>query len=141
MRRFYRGVAEGREKYPEAAGLAPDRPGFCQSLLSIDAPPSGRRKPAVGGASRLLAGERGIIVCEETMSTIERLIQEIEQLDEEELEALFEFVQQFLERRSGERPVGFLEKLGEIQIDGPEDFSENFDLYLSGEKSIDAALG
>lgn len=73
------------------------------------------------------------------MSTKERLLQEIEQLDEAELEALFAWVQQFLEQKSEGSPVGFLERLSEIRISGPEDLSENFDLYLRGEKSIDAA--
>ncbi len=74
------------------------------------------------------------------MTTKDLLLKEIEQLDEEELGVLFALVQQFLEQRSADQTVGFLERLSEIQIDGPEDFSENFDLYLSGEKSIDAAL-
>jgi hypothetical protein len=29
---------------------------------------------------------------------------------------------------------GFLATLSQIQIDGPEDFAANLDLYLSGEK-------
>lgn len=74
------------------------------------------------------------------MTTKDLLLKEIEQLDEEELEALFALVQQFLEQRSADQTVGFLERLSEIRIDGPEDFSENFDLYLSGEKSIDTPL-
>lgn len=49
-------------------------------------------------------------------------------------------IQHFLEQRSADPTVGFLERLSEIRIDGPEDFSENFDLYLSGKKSLDAAL-
>lgn len=73
------------------------------------------------------------------MSTKERLLQEIEQLDEEELEALFALVQRFLEERNDSATVGFLERLSEIHISGPEDLSENFDLYLRGEKSLDAA--
>ncbi len=74
------------------------------------------------------------------MTTKELLLKEIEQLDEEELEPLFALIHQFLERRGADPAVGFLERLSEIRIDGPEDFSENFDLYLSGEKSLDAAL-
>jgi len=74
------------------------------------------------------------------MSTKELLLREIEQLDEEELEALFALVREFLEQKGNDENVGFLERLGEITIDGPEDFAENFDLYLSGEKSLDAAL-
>ena len=74
------------------------------------------------------------------MTTRELLLREIEQLNEEELDALFALVQQFLQQKGDDENVGFLERLGEITIDGPEDFSENFDLYLSGEKSLDAAL-
>ena len=72
------------------------------------------------------------------MTTKELLLREIEQLNEEELEALFALVQEFLEQKDNEENVGFLERLGEITIEGPEDFAENFELYLSGEKSINA---
>ncbi len=74
------------------------------------------------------------------MTTKDLLLKELEQLNEEELEALFALIQRFLEQRSSDPNSGFLERLTHIQIDGPEDFSENFDLYLSGEKSIDTAL-
>ena len=72
------------------------------------------------------------------MTTKELLLQQIEQLDEEELDALFAWVMQFLEQRTSNSGDDFLLRLGDIQIDGPEDFAENFDLYLSGEKSLDA---
>lgn len=74
------------------------------------------------------------------MTTKELLINKIEQLDEEDLEALFAVVLRFLEDKDNVPSDDFLIRLGEIQIDGPEDFSQNFDLYLSGEKSLDAAL-
>lgn len=74
------------------------------------------------------------------MSTKELLLREIEQLNEEELEALFALVQEFLEQKDGGPAEDFLIQLGEIRIDGPEDFAENHDLYLTGEKSIDATL-
>jgi hypothetical protein len=74
------------------------------------------------------------------MTTKELLLREIEQLSEEELEALFVLIRDFLDQKSNDENVGFLERLSEITIEGPEDFSENFDLYLSGEKSLDAAL-
>ena len=74
------------------------------------------------------------------MTTKELLIHRIEQLGEEDLEALFEVVLRFLEDKDGAQSSDFLIRLGEIQIDGPEDFAENHDLYLSGEKSIDADL-
>ena len=74
------------------------------------------------------------------MTTKELLLREIEQLDEAELEALFALVRQFLAEKDSDSGNDFLLRLGDVQIDGPEDFSENFDLYLSGEKSIDANL-
>lgn len=74
------------------------------------------------------------------MTTKDLLLQEIEQLDEEELEVLFALVRQFLEQKDDTAADDLLVKLGEIQIEGPEDFAENHDLYLSGEKSLDAAL-
>ena len=74
------------------------------------------------------------------MTTKELLWREIEHLDEDDLEALFVLIRDFLDQKSNDENVGFLERLSEITIDGPEDFSENFDLYLSGEKSLDAAL-
>ena len=73
-------------------------------------------------------------------TTKELLLREIEQLDEEELEALFALVREFLEQKENRPADDLLVQLGEIQIDGPEDFAENHDLYLSGEKSIDAAI-
>ncbi len=74
------------------------------------------------------------------MTTRDLLLREIDQLDETELEELFALVRQFLEDRRENEPEGFLERLGKIQISGPEDLSENLDLYLRGEKSIDSAL-
>lgn len=62
------------------------------------------------------------------MTTKELLLQQIEQLDEEELDVLFTWVQQFLEQKKEGDQTGFLERLSEIRISGPEDLSENFDL-------------
>lgn len=71
------------------------------------------------------------------MSTKELLVSQIDTLNQDELEELYAFVQQFLATREQEkRRPGFLERLGRVQIEGPEDFAENIDLYLSGEKSI-----
>jgi hypothetical protein len=40
----------------------------------------------------------------------------------------------FTETKEPTVKPGLLARLQTIQIDGPEDFSENLDLYLSGEK-------
>jgi hypothetical protein len=75
------------------------------------------------------------------MTTKERILHELDQLDEEELEILYQLIEQLLTARQQEiTEPGFLERLAEIQIDGPVDFAENIDLYLTGEKQIDPDL-
>lgn len=74
------------------------------------------------------------------MTTKDRLLREIEQLDEDELEALFALVRQFLAQRPAGDGGNFLDRLSEIQIDGPVDFAGNLDQYLVGEKSVDSPL-
>ena len=56
------------------------------------------------------------------MTTKELLLQQIEQLEKE-----------------GDQ-TGFLERLSEIRISGPEDLSENFDLYLRGKSRLTPLL-
>jgi hypothetical protein len=75
------------------------------------------------------------------MTTKERILYELDRLDEEELEIFYGLVEQFLQaRRQEASQPGFLERLATIQIDGPADFAENIDLYLTGEKQLDADL-
>jgi hypothetical protein len=58
---------------------------------------------------------------------------EVDKVEEERLGELYEVVRRY---SCVENPQPTLmDKLMEIQIDGPEDFAANFDLYLSGEKS------
>ena len=70
------------------------------------------------------------------MVTTEIIKSEIEKLPEERLEALYEVVKIYSRAESGTNGDTLFSKLGNIKIDGPEDFSENLDLYLSGEKTI-----
>ena len=51
------------------------------------------------------------------MTTKELLLREIEQLNEEELEALLAFIQESPEQKGNERLIGFLERRSEITID------------------------
>lgn len=75
------------------------------------------------------------------MSTKELLVSQINALSQEELEELLAFVQQYLaSRKQVKARPGFLESLASVQIDGPEDFAENIDLYLSGEKQVAPAV-
>lgn len=71
------------------------------------------------------------------MTTKEKILQELDNLNEEELEALYQLVQQFLQtwQEKAAQP-SLLERLSQIQIDGPEDFAQNIDLYLAGEKQF-----
>jgi len=71
------------------------------------------------------------------MTTKERLLLEIEKLNQEELAELFALVKSFLQTKQKLARPTFLEQLSRIQINGPEDFAENLDLYLSGEKLFD----
>lgn len=70
------------------------------------------------------------------MVTKELIKSEIEKVPEECLEELYEVVKIY--SRSGATTNGgsLLSKLRKITIDGPEDFSANIDMYLSGEKNI-----
>ncbi len=68
------------------------------------------------------------------MTTREKLHAEIDNLDEKSVDAMYQIVRQYAQSRTGQRSGDLLTLLQEIKIDGPEDFSENLDLYLYGEK-------
>lgn len=66
--------------------------------------------------------------------TVKDLIQvEIDKLPEESLHDLYEVIKQFAQKKS-QAKKGALSKLKSIKIQGPEDFAENIDLYLGGQK-------
>lgn len=77
------------------------------------------------------------------MTTKEKVLTVVDQLTdeltEEEWETLYRLLQQYVATLP-KRQSSFLERLSEIEIEGPEDFAENLDQYLNGEKQIDAAL-
>ena len=74
------------------------------------------------------------------MTTKERILSEIDVLNEEQLEALYAVIQQFLQIADKKETSPLLTQLSQIRIDGPEDFSTNLDMYLSGEKQIDSTV-
>jgi hypothetical protein len=80
---------------------------------------------------------------ESQMTTKEKVLSVVNQLTdeftEEEWEELYRLLQQYVATLQ-ERQASFLERLSEIELDGPEDFAENIDQYLNGEKQFDAAL-
>jgi len=61
---------------------------------------------------------------------------EIEKVPEERLEELYEIVKIYSQRESEKNGNTLFKKLRTISIEGPADFSENLDLYLSGEKNL-----
>jgi hypothetical protein len=78
---------------------------------------------------------RGIVM---VMVTKEIIKSEIERVPEDRLEELYEVVKIYsrTETETENNGESLFSKLKKISIDGPEDFSENLDLYLSGEKTI-----
>ena len=69
------------------------------------------------------------------MSTKELITAEIETLSDDELSELYALVRQFAASKKHASP-SLMSKLKRIQIDAPEDFATNLDLYTSGEKSV-----
>jgi hypothetical protein len=70
------------------------------------------------------------------MVTKEIIKSEIERVPEDRLEELYEVVKIYSRTETENNGESLFSKLKKISIDGPEDFSENLDLYLSGEKTI-----
>ena len=71
-----------------------------------------------------------------TMVTKEIIKSEIERVPDDRLEELYEVVKNYSATATENNGGGLFSKLKKISIDGPEDFSENLDLYLTGEKTI-----
>lgn len=61
---------------------------------------------------------------------------EIEKVPEDRLEELYSIVRSYSEPNGNCDGRSLMSKLRAITIDGPEDFAENIDLYLTGEKTI-----
>lgn len=70
------------------------------------------------------------------MTTGELITSEIEKLSEDELKKVYGVVRSLAELKTGEQKPSFMPGLKRIQIDAPEDFAANLDLYVSGEKSV-----
>jgi hypothetical protein len=73
------------------------------------------------------------------MSKKELIVAELDKLSEESLDRLYGVVQSLARREAGAKDGrGLLERLQEIQLDGPEDFSVNLDHYLYGHPRTEA---
>lgn len=73
------------------------------------------------------------------MTTRERLHLVVERIPEESLDAAIKMVEPLAPQDDPNEHI--LSYLMRIQMDGPADLSENFDLYASGEKRIDEDKG
>lgn len=71
------------------------------------------------------------------MSTKELIEAKLQTMNESQLVALYPIVKQMAEEKSSEQTLSLMEKLRRIKIDAPEDFATNFELYASGEKSVE----
>ena len=70
------------------------------------------------------------------MISKELIKSEIEKVPEDRLEELYSIVRIYSEPGGNGAGRTLMSALREITIDGPEDFAENIDLYLTGEKTI-----
>ncbi len=71
------------------------------------------------------------------MTIREKLVQKVQNLPEESLSKVYEFVETVEKTDESE---GLLKRLSKIKIQGPKDFSRNVDFYMSGEKKIEDNL-
>jgi len=72
------------------------------------------------------------------MTLKELIYAEINKVEEDNLDELYEFVKQFANTKSTAKPkTGILNKLKRIKIQAPVDFATNIDQYMSGEKNLD----
>ena len=70
------------------------------------------------------------------MTTKELINTEIERLSEDELKKVHGVVRGLTESKALEQKPSFMSRLKQIQIEAPEDFAANLDLYVSGEKRV-----
>lgn len=71
------------------------------------------------------------------MVTKEEVKSEIEKVPEERLAELYQIVKRFTQSKPVSSQLTLMSKLRRIRINAPPDFSENIDLYLTGEKTIE----
>ena len=74
------------------------------------------------------------------MSTKELIQADLDTLNDEDLDALYAIIKQFIHSKRSVEPQSFMASLRSIQIDAPPDFATNLDLYVSGEKHVEPDL-
>jgi hypothetical protein len=71
------------------------------------------------------------------MVTKEEIKSEIEKVPDERLPELYHLVKNFTRTKDASSGSSLMSRLKEIRISAPTDFSENIDLYLTGEKDLE----
>ncbi len=71
------------------------------------------------------------------MNIREEIIAKVQNLPESVLPEVYQIVEKIEEK---EKKPGLLRRLQKIKIEAPADFSRNIDLYLNGEKDIEANI-
>jgi hypothetical protein len=71
------------------------------------------------------------------MTIREQIVEKVQNLPESALPEVYEFVDNAEKNNDEGEPKTLMQRLRQIKIQGPADFSRNIDLYLSGEKTID----
>jgi hypothetical protein len=71
------------------------------------------------------------------MVTKEEIKSEVEKVPDERLPELYQNVKRFSQPEQSGSGQTLMSKLRRVRISVPPDFSENIDLYLSGEKIIE----
>ena len=79
---------------------------------------------------------RSICLKGESMTTKELINTEIEKLSEDELKKVYGVVRSMAESKASEQRPSFMSRLKRIQIEAPEDFAANLDLYVSGQRRV-----
>lgn len=68
------------------------------------------------------------------MTTKELIVTEVGKLGEKELNELYGIIKRFAESKKPASSPGLMSKIKRVQINAPNDFAANLDLYVSGEK-------
>ncbi len=68
------------------------------------------------------------------MTTKELIKSEIDNISDEDLDELYRLIKEFAISKTRNGKPSLMSRLRETEIEAPEDFAINHDLYLSGEK-------
>jgi hypothetical protein len=74
------------------------------------------------------------------MSTKELIQAELDTLSDEDLEALYTVIKQFIESKRHAKPRSLMATLRDIQIDASPDFAAHLDQYISRAKRAEPDL-